>query len=277
MKYLYIAGLEHSGTTLLNQLLGADRMAVPVGEIFQFFSPEFMAGYLERWGDYEDAFQCACGQSWRECPFWGEIPAAIDYSNTLTQLERFQLLVDRVRSEYGEEAVIVDSSKSLPALNFIRDNLPALALDSEDLLVVMAVRDVRGFVTSQLAKHKTAERSLRGVHALMRLWLNENRRFLSILEDNEIPHLLSLYEDICSDGGMGISNRVHARGFPKLDPSLPRSDSHIALGNKNFLHRNSERIRYDSRWFLEDRINLVYQFYPTVRKFNRRLYGLVSQ
>ena len=275
VKYLYIAGLEHSGTTLLNQLLGA-APAVPVGEVFQLFSSEFMAGYRRRWGGFDDAFLCACGDSWRHCPFWGSIPAAIDLENQLSRRERYQLMLERARSMYGDDAIIVDSSKSTQGLEFVRENQAWLGLGGRDLLVVAAFRDVRGFVASQLARAPTRGRSPRRVLALMRLWLHENRRLLERLESGAIPYTPSLYEAVCRDEGAGVAERIHAEGFPRLDPSLDHDDGHIALGNKNFLHRNRHRIRYDDRWFTEDGINLVYQLYAPVRKFNRRLYTLAA-
>ena len=48
--------------------------------------------------------------------------------------------------------------------------------------------------------------------------------------------------------------------------------SHIAMGNKDFVVRNSSRIRYDFHWFLDDSIHLAYLIHNRARKFNKSLY-----
>jgi hypothetical protein len=63
-KLLYIAGVPHSGTTILSQILeGVDGLAV-VGESF----------YL--WDAYDKGWACGCGEPLRACPFWA--PALVD-------------------------------------------------------------------------------------------------------------------------------------------------------------------------------------------------------
>ena len=56
---IYIAGLYHSGTTLIDQYLGSDKNIVGLGEVFKFIKdgPES---------------KCTCGMSSNDCEFWGE-------------------------------------------------------------------------------------------------------------------------------------------------------------------------------------------------------------
>jgi len=46
MKYIYILGLEHSGTTLTDHMLSAHPRVTGVGEVAQFFSVDHMRHYL---------------------------------------------------------------------------------------------------------------------------------------------------------------------------------------------------------------------------------------
>src|SRR3954453_2028087 len=59
--YLYIMGRGHSGSTILDILLGAGAAIESVGEV--------VSG-LEY---YHRRVRCACGPLMRECPFWAEV------------------------------------------------------------------------------------------------------------------------------------------------------------------------------------------------------------
>jgi len=53
---------------------------------------------------------------------------------------------------------------------------------------------------------------------------------------------------------------------------LLHNSSHIVRGNKNFIMRNRKKIKYDSRWFIDDNINLVYQLHWKARALNKKFY-----
>lgn len=59
--YLYVMGRGHSGSTILDILLGGGAAVESVGEL--------VSG-LER---YADAEPCACGALMRDCPFWADV------------------------------------------------------------------------------------------------------------------------------------------------------------------------------------------------------------
>jgi hypothetical protein len=59
--YLYVMGRGHSGSTILDILLGGGAAIESVGEL--------VSG-LRR---YHGEERCACGCAMRECPFWGEV------------------------------------------------------------------------------------------------------------------------------------------------------------------------------------------------------------
>jgi hypothetical protein len=66
---------------------------------------------------------------------------------------------------------------------------------------------------------------------------------------------------------------LHECGL-KTDLSLDilYGNSHIAVGNKDFIQRNRERIVYDSRWFENDAISLAYLIHQKARSFNKKIY-----
>lgn len=46
------------------------------------------------------------------------------------------------------------------------------------------------------------------------------------------------------------------------------------MGNKNFVLRNSEKIKYDSRWYVDDQINTSYLIHQKARIFNKEIYSI---
>lgn len=62
LSVIYIAGYGRSGSTVLDVLLGSHERAVSVGELV-YLGDEWM---------HKDRM-CACGMSYRNCPFWAEV------------------------------------------------------------------------------------------------------------------------------------------------------------------------------------------------------------
>ena len=59
-KFIYIAGLYHSGSTLLDQYLGSNSQIIGLGEI---------AKYIKDGSEGN----CTCGKKVEECDFWSKI------------------------------------------------------------------------------------------------------------------------------------------------------------------------------------------------------------
>jgi Sulfotransferase family len=59
--YLYVMGRGHSGSTILDILLGGGSAVESVGELVSGLS------------HYDGQERCACGRPIRECPFWAEV------------------------------------------------------------------------------------------------------------------------------------------------------------------------------------------------------------
>jgi hypothetical protein len=73
VKIVFIAGLEHSGTTLLDFLVGGSMGAVALGEVSSFINSETRTNFLSRFGQYEDAHLRSCGKQHEKCPVWSDV------------------------------------------------------------------------------------------------------------------------------------------------------------------------------------------------------------
>ena len=141
---LYVAGVAHSGTTLLTRVLGAVDGLFAAGEVY---------GLADRLASGD---ACGCGAPLAECPFWSRVVESADpprterrwiQARTLPALmlgrdraclrayrERLTALYRAIAAVSGCR-VIVDSSKS-PTYAYILRGAPSI-----DLRMVHLVRD----------------------------------------------------------------------------------------------------------------------------------------
>ncbi len=276
MKLIYIAGLEHSGTTVTSQLLSQNPGFLALGEIGQFFSPAHMAQYMAKWGTYSDVNICSCGSTWNDCDFW----AGINYLNGLLSdrppVEKYRILLEYVREKCGDETIVLDSSKSLNYLKTLIQVLDESGFSRDDLFIIFSIKDSRNFVKSLVSKQDT-DRSLISIIRTFNLWSGSNRQFLEFFDNAELTFYLSLYELLC-DKPSGLMSTVSSWSGRKVgsNSSIDHNLSHIAMGNKNFIMRNRDRLMYDSRWCDDKFVNLVYRFHYSNRHFNEGIYGKCS-
>lgn len=273
MKYIYIAGLEHSGTTLTDHLLSQHPNFIGLGEIASFFSTVHMNQYMKKWGNYPDVSLCSCGKTWKECNFWGHLVHLCGLNSDSPIIGKYKELIDYIRSNFGEETAIVDSSKSLPVLKTLINGHSELKISIRDILVIFSIKDVRSF-TASISKKSGSEKSFLSVFHNFNLWHGANKQFLDYLKSNCINFSINLYEKLCADAENFINNQFEKCGFSSLEKiDVSHNSSHIAMGNKNFAMRNRAKIIYDSTWYNDDTINLMYLIHSKARAFNKRLYS----
>lgn len=274
MKLVYIAGLEHSGTTLLGQLLAAHPAALGLGEIASFFSPEHMRRYLERWGHCDDCRRCSCGRDWDECDFWGPIGGLSGARSDAPLVEKYERLIASVRARLPQVRMIVDSSKSAETLAALLGHREQIGLRREDIVVVHAVKDVRGFAAS-VARKAGAGAGLLSDLRTFNWWLGVNRRIREMASAEGGVSTLALYERVCANPREAVRGIFALCGESAPDEvTVAHHRSHIAMGNRNFLERNRDAVSYDSRWFTDDTILLAYLVHRRARRFNKELYLL---
>jgi hypothetical protein len=276
MKFIYIAGIEHSGTTLTEQLLSSHPRVLSLGEITSFFSPSHMHNYMARWGGYADVSTCSCGQDWSQCSFWSELMGLSGLNSTLPLQEKYRILIEAIVRRFGSDVIVTDSSKSLQGLTALHEASHATVDAPAEISVVFTVKDPRSFAASM--KRKTSAKGLFAMYRAMNLWTGSNREIMSNIRTRGLSMVLNLYEHLCMDPLQQINMLLQRFGVDPvqaLDVSHRRS--HIAMGNKDFLMRNRLQVRYDQRWFLDDSILMAYLLNRKAGQFNRSLYALSEQ
>lgn len=247
MRYLYIAGLEHSGTTLLAQILASQANVVTLGEVGQFLSRSHMEEYLRRWGSFPDVKLCSCGEQWSDCEFWSDLMHLNGVFDNDRIADGYQKLLETLQ-ERQESRFIVDSSKTLTYLDALKSAWHAQDLPVQALGVVVTAKDPRGFAHSISRKGDKPVGVLASYRA-MNWWQSVYSHWL---ENGEVPSRAKRfvsYEQTCNAPQQvltTISEMLDSQFVDEINVS--HSNSHIALGNKDFIERNRTQIRYDDNW-----------------------------
>ena len=273
MSLIYIVGSGHSGSTLLNVLLGHHENIIDLGE----------AGALNNHLIGQKRI-CSCGKDASSCEFWSLVirrwiqiigpKGAARYPSLCAQCERWnwrnvspkgtqnsfnsQLYSDFTNALYEAVRVvsgktnIVDSSKS---------SIRALALSripGIDLRIIHLVRDARGVVWSYV-KRELRKRNLRPATLLLYccytscLWLLSNMAAKIVCRVAGVPSMFVRYEDLVTQSHREMQ-RISRFVGEKLDAiseafsageSIPIN--HLIAGN-HLRRRKTVTLKPDFEW-----------------------------
>lgn len=231
---VYITSNSHSGSTLLDMLLGSHSRCLTLGEIHKL--------------TLKSEGVCACGaDNYRECLFWADVNQRLLASSGLA-LADLRLHTEDPREFQAMNRALfaalqaktgcswfVDSSKKLARLKLL------LADPDFNVIPIHIVRRPEGVVCSNLAKGRPYRDELRAYY--YDLW---NRyKFLQ-----RRPHLLISYERLCSQPEMILGRIMQALGL-EFEPSQldwSQQEHHNVNGNKRTRTSRHSAIRLDERW-----------------------------
>jgi hypothetical protein len=274
VKILVINGAGHSGSTLVDCVLGSYPGVVAVGEIRRIW----------RYGAVDNR-RCACGQRFLACPFWTEVGReafggwdrqfARDQLRTqerlLTGRALLRLRSGRLRSEQGEalaqfaasrralvEAVgkvanaqlIVDSSKSGP-YGAALARVPGL-----DVRGLHLTRDSRGFAYSAIRRRRGGSLRFPGIGArgLARLsaWWAVRNLGAEAAWAGSRRAMRYRYEAFAADPGTAAARLLGFAGVPiRPEPgrtAFPLADTHSLAGNPLRFESGELTVRLDDAW-----------------------------
>ena len=200
--------------------------------------------------------------------------------------EKYETVVEAFRRFYGNDKILVDSSKYLFALEDIRQ-IPMI-----DLRVIFLLRDVRSWTVSQRTvtkERKDQQRrrrfQTRGIITdasgriyknpffLFLLWWRSNRRNLNYLEEKGIPFMTEGYENLVTSPEFSLTNMCNYLEIPFSDDMTQpmNSKSHSICGNRMRFDQNKlKSIQYDSRWFNRSDWIAPMTILPFVMRFNSK-------
>lgn len=273
-RVVFIASLGHSGSTLLDLILGGHPSVVGLGEVGGAVLPRPADGAEGR------GPVCSCGHGATDCGFWGAVLPRLAAEPAATDRRRYEIVLDAFAGAFGPDAILVDSSKYLRWLSVLKD------LDGVDLRVLFLVRDVRSFTISEIdnvARKRAEGRAYAGVgpFTAFRRWHAANLRTERFVGSHGLPCLRLGYEELCLAPERLVPRICDFIGVP-FEPSmlaLERSASHVLRGNRMRHDAGRRRVAYDPRWFVRGEWMLPALLCRRIMRFNReRVYsnGLVE-
>lgn len=276
-RAVFIAGLGHSGSTLLDLMLAGHGKVIGVGEA------ETLLRLHQRDRDAFLATRCSCGTELSACPLWAKVAEGIDRADARTVADGYRCLLDTFTATFGPEATLVDSSKNLEALAH-------LCSTGADVSVLYLIRDVRGWMISMRDRNRDrGHHHLRDVlrHsgrrgltrfagqtslAYFRFWRRRNQGMQRAIRDQGVPMLRLGYEPLATATVPTMEAVATWLGL-SFEPGMlaPNPDgSHTGSGNDMRLSPEKLRaVAYDTRWLTRRDWILPAAVCPGVMRYNR--------
>ncbi|MBN2662644.1 MAG: sulfotransferase [Bacteroidales bacterium] len=249
-KIIYIAGLGHSGSTILDMILGSHSKIIGLGEIMPFLRR------TDHSSDYNST--CSCGKKGKNCDFWAPVENLI--KNTNTYNEAYFKITNYFFGKYKNDKILVDSSKnSYQYLKKINELY--------DLKVIYLTRDYRSWTYSRHLSKKSPV-----VYWYLR-WFLENKKIEYQLKKMNIQWFNVGYEELAlypEHSIKKICNYIEVNFEAEmLNPG--NTKSHIINGN--VVRADSEKrskIMYDARWMTSAKTTFWSSFFYLFNKFNKK-------
>jgi hypothetical protein len=279
MKVIFIAGLGHSGSTLLELVLSANEGCVGIGEVFQLVDPNNKLIYnLE-------GYECSCSKEILNCNFWKTVIQELSKNTDLCLTKKYEVVLQKCKEAFGENAIVIDSSKSQRALSALKD-IPDI-----DLKVLHLIRDVRPWSMSiKKANIRNKVRTLRenikkfGVKGVIKYlrrnryyvfynWWRTNNRITKIITDNKLESLVTSYERFCFNSNETLEEIYNFLGtdFDANSIDMLTTNNHNIFGNRmRFDKEKRKQIRYDMDWIYKNEWVLPYFVMTPVRNYNQK-------
>lgn len=249
MNVIFIAALDHSGSTVLEAFLSGFKNCLGIGEAYNMFSHMLSLRY--------DALHfkqnnCSCGQVAGECPFWKDVLerfASPRPPSTMT--ECYQIVMRQAEIFMGPDVRIIDSSKYVPALSFLSETMSS----DENLSVIHLARDIRSWTSNRrrrfLLLKDTGKFPLkRKIKAqpvfLFRTWLRFNNRLHACIMRNKLDSINLGYEEFCFS--LDNVRNLFCMKYGLSDKGKLGENMHNIVGN---IVRGNQ-IQYDYRWLTDN-------------------------
>jgi hypothetical protein len=240
---LYIASLPHSGSTLLDLLLGGQPSMIGIGGVDRAVSM-----LVEK--PQETAQRtCSCGARVPACPYWGAVLARIGAGECPRDLPgRYRLALGVFAETFGSAVVPVDSSKVREPLLQLR------GAGLRDVRVIHLAKDFRAASVSYVEnkRRKGALRHPAWISSTVGAWKwhRENRKIEMAIAAAGWPRLGLGYESPCLRPSESLAAITRFAGLPAHAPSPPadlrHTASHLFIGNR--MRNDSAPLAYDARW-----------------------------
>ncbi len=262
-RIVYIASLTHSGSTLLDLMLGGHSRFIGLGEVARF---------LERSLEESRQATCSCGYKMDECLFWSKVASHFQSHNTLSFEDKYTLVLETFENVFGQNYIPVDSSKHLPPLEVLNSQLKL------DIKVLYIIKDVRNFTISRIdnmnrkRKHWWRNSFRRVPIHIFWEWYIKNIKMQRFFAEQNMQVFQIGYEELCLYPSRMLQ-KICDFLEEKMEPAmltLKKSDSHVMRGNRMRYQEDKAEILYDHRWFFRNEWIIPAFLFPNIVRYNAR-------
>lgn len=264
-RIIVVACLGHSGSTLLDLVLGKHHRIIGLGEIFAAM------GVLARPMRAARAPHCTCGPP-QECPIWGPVAERLRDGAERTREQKYAVVLDTFARAFGQDKIPVDISKNaadrLRSVKTIRAVAPQARIQ-----IIHLIKDVRAYAISRIDEAR--RKNLRRLPVIYHFWqwYRENRAMSLAFHKEDLPTLQLGYEELCfqpADAVARITDFLNIEREPTM-VSPDGSASHTLRGNRmRHQPEKNRNILYDTRWLQRNEWILPAALSPHIMRYNAR-------
>ena len=266
-KILFIASLDHSGSTLMELMLCSHPKVVGIGEANMLIDDDLRRQRHQELGRRI----CNCGEPLSKCSLWSKFLSGVENQKTKKFEEKYSSIIDLCSNEFRNAEIIVDSSKYIKPLNCIHELIQNNVLVECDIYVIHLIKDARSYLSSMKYRYRL---NIFGIIAMLHKWFNYNNSIESYIIENKLGSIRIGYEELCFNSKLILTEVCKKVNISFNDSMLDISNTkgHIGVGNPMRNHpTKSKNIIYDSRWFFETQIQIIYHCFPKIKKYNERV------
>ena len=248
IKVIYILGSGHSGSTLLDLIIGSHSYIESAGEIDRFW--RYVSHQPPQTGEKERF--CTCGQPIDQCQYWNKVRYELKQTcgkteinpkskNTEQFIENNYYFIKAILTA-SRKKIFCDSSKNSYRLDkFLNSNL-------FDVHIVHLIRDGRAVGFSLKKKGaRTSNNNLYDYYQAVKLWSKQNLMYKhKYMKDGNYLELK--YEDLVRDPKTSIE-QILAKLSLEFEPSqlnFSEYDHHNIGGNR--MRMSKQEIRKDMNY-----------------------------
>jgi len=202
---------------------------------------------------------CTCNQEVDECEVWGKFKKKLKKIQKPEYGVKYNCLMDVIHEVYGDNKIIIDSSKELKALQLLIGN------QVQDIRIIYLIKDIRSLVFSENnRKTSQAKMDKDGWKRFYRTltirnayrWYRRNKMIKEFLQEKKFSYFQLGYEELCFQPEEMLKKICDFIEISYEENMLipANSESHIIRGNEmRFNKENLQKIRYDTRWLQSPR------------------------
>jgi hypothetical protein len=259
MRVVYILGLAHSGTTIIDRILSCYPGVIGLGEV------EHIIRKIERQTIHN--LSCPCGAKTAACPFWKEI--------TTKRYDSPAAFFSEVVATAGKQgySTVIDSSKSVGTSSQYSRMLARGEIS--DLAVLRIVRDPRGWVHSMARRENVELTDRPGLRALFDRWLLASLKLDAKVQRRKDNVCYVWYDKlILAREEAKLANLLGLPPTKDDEILLETANQHAIAGNKFAFSKKREKLTYDTRWLESPEIEEIYASIPALRSYYHELQTL---